>query len=103
SGANARDFSQANTCSAALAAGGQCTITVTFHPTANGLRKASIIVTDTAPGSPHVISLSGSTSTVLLSASNLSFGTVTIGATSAAQNVTVTNSVTVPSNIPSIS
>ena len=86
------DFAQTNTCSTPLAVGAQCSIAVTFHPTAAGIRKGTIAITDNAPGSPQVVNLTGSTSSVTLSASNLSFGTQTVGVTSAAQALTPTNS-----------
>jgi beta-propeller repeat-containing protein/ASPM-SPD-2-Hydin domain-containing protein len=82
-GANPGDFSETNTCAAALPAGAQCTITVTFTPTAAGIRKASVTITDNAPGSPQVLNLSGQSSTLTLSVSNLSFGQQQVGTTSA--------------------
>lgn len=56
------DFTQANTCGALpgnLAAGASCTINVTFKPTAVGIRLGTLTVTDTAPGSPHLVALMG--------------------------------------------
>jgi hypothetical protein len=91
-GADPGDFAATNTCGASLPVGGQCTISVTFTPAAQGIRKASITISDSAPGSPQILNLTGSTSSVILSASSLSFGTEAVGATSAAQPVSVTNS-----------
>jgi Abnormal spindle-like microcephaly-assoc'd, ASPM-SPD-2-Hydin/Beta-propeller repeat len=104
SGTNPGDFVQTNTCPGTLAAGAQCNIAVTFHPSAVGIRKAAVTVNASTNGSAtsYVISLNGSTSTVLLSTSSLSFGTQQVSATSAAQTVTVTNSGTVALNIASI-
>ena len=48
------------TCGTSLAAGASCTITLTFTPTAVGLRTGTLTVTDNAAGSPHAVSLSGS-------------------------------------------
>jgi hypothetical protein len=90
-GTDPQDFAETNTCGTSVAAGGQCTISVTFTPTATGLSKAEIDITDNAPGSPQVVSLSGSTSTLQLSASTLAFGNQEIGSTSAAQSVVATN------------
>src|SRR5208282_2326134 len=45
-GANPGDFGQTNTCGSSLAAGGNCPITVTFTPAAEGSRSASLIITD---------------------------------------------------------
>lgn len=59
SGTNAADFAQTNTCPGSLAAGGSCTISVTFAPTASGTRSANISITDNAQGSPQSAALSG--------------------------------------------
>jgi hypothetical protein len=59
-GTNAADFAQSNTCGAAVAAGGSCTISVTFTPSAIGSRAASISIADNANGSPQTVSLTGS-------------------------------------------
>jgi uncharacterized glyoxalase superfamily protein PhnB len=96
SGANAGDFVNTTTCGPGLAVGASCTISVTFTPTASGIRKASVVITDSAPGSPHVVNLTGNTSTVSLSTSSLAFGLQQVGVPSAPQGVTVTNSGTTP-------
>ena len=44
---------------ATLAAGANCTINVTFTPTATGARTGTLSVTDNASGSPQTVSLSG--------------------------------------------
>jgi probable HAF family extracellular repeat protein len=51
------DFSQNNDCGASLAAGGHCTVAVTFMPTAAGDRTGTLTVT--AAGAPFVVALSG--------------------------------------------
>ena len=56
------DFASAGTgtCSTSgLAAGGSCTISVKFVPTATGTRTGTISLTDNAPTSPQMISLTG--------------------------------------------
>lgn len=58
-GTNPGDFSQTNTCGTGIAAGANCTISVTFKPTATGARSASVSITDNGGGSPQKISLSG--------------------------------------------
>ncbi len=55
----AGDVSQTNTCGATLAVAAQCTLNVSFAPSATGLRSGSVTVTDAAPDSPHVIAISG--------------------------------------------
>jgi Beta-propeller repeat/Abnormal spindle-like microcephaly-assoc'd, ASPM-SPD-2-Hydin len=53
------DFAETNTCSTSVAGGANCTISVTFTPTAVGTRTGSLTVTDNAAGSPQTVSLSG--------------------------------------------
>lgn len=94
SGTNAGDFAQTNDCGTSQAAGGKCTISVTFTPTASGVRTASVVIVDSAPGSPHVANLSGTgnpTGILSLSPTSLSFGNENVGSTSSAQSIQVTN------------
>src|SRR2546429_289049 len=44
---------------ATLAAGANCSINVTFTPTASGARTGTLSVTDNAGGSPQIMTLSG--------------------------------------------
>ncbi len=54
------DFAVAgNTCSATILGKAQCTIGVTFTPTATGARTGTLTVADNAPGSPTMVALSG--------------------------------------------
>ena len=53
------DAVQTNNCGAVLAVASSCSINVAFAPSAIGPRTAAVIVTDAAPDSPHVISISG--------------------------------------------
>ena len=46
-------FSQVNTCGTTLAAGAQCTITITFSPTIVGTQSGTITINDSAAGSPQ--------------------------------------------------
>ncbi len=101
-GTDAGDFAITTTCAAPLAPGATCTITATFTPTANGVRKATITLTDSAPGSPQIINLTGTTSTLTLSASSLNFGSVNVGTTSAPMPVIATNVGTTPIAFSSI-
>ncbi|MFZ0736802.1 MAG: SBBP repeat-containing protein, partial [Candidatus Acidiferrales bacterium] len=96
------DFAVINTCGSSVAAGAQCTITATFTPTASGTRRALVMIADSAPGSPQVLSLTGPTSTITLSASSLSFGTQSVGVASSPQAVTVTNNGTTALTISSV-
>jgi uncharacterized protein (DUF2141 family) len=58
-GANAADFSEVNACASKIAAGGSCTITVLFHPNAQGARSAILEVQDNGGGSPQKVPLTG--------------------------------------------
>jgi hypothetical protein len=57
-GTNASDFSVKTTCSK-LWAKSACKVNVTFKPTAPGTRTATVVVTDSAVGSPHQITVTG--------------------------------------------
>jgi hypothetical protein len=67
---------------------------VTFTPSAVGNRTASLNFPDNAAGSPQTVSLSGAgtSSGVSLSTTSLNFNNQTVGTTSAAGTVTLTNS-----------
>jgi hypothetical protein len=53
------DYSQTNTCVSPLAAGANCTISVTFTPTATGTRTGSFSIADSDFQSPQNVSLTG--------------------------------------------
>jgi sugar lactone lactonase YvrE len=75
------DYSYTTTCGATLAAGLNCAVVITFAPTQSGARSGTLTITTNAPGSPHVVALSGTGSLggpgVSLAVSP---GTVTAGA-----------------------
>jgi len=61
-------FAETNTCGGSIAAGGSCTVSVTFTPTATGSASGTLSVASSAPSSPLTVALSGtgiSTSTNL--------------------------------------
>jgi hypothetical protein len=97
-GTSAADFTETNDCPlspSTLAAGGSCTITVTFDHTTLGEKTAAVTVSDDAPGYPQqVLNLTGAVvnPTATLSSTSLNFGNQPIDVTSAAQTVTITNS-----------
>jgi hypothetical protein len=108
-GTNASDFAQINNCpmgSNTLAAGSSCTISVTFTPGGIGGRSANLTFTDNAAGSPQSVALSGTGAVaapvVSLSPTSVSFGSVSVGSSSAAQTITLTNSGTTPLSMSSI-
>ena len=53
-------FAQTNTCGSSLGAGANCTVNVTFTPTAGGAANGTLSVASNAPGSPLTVALSGS-------------------------------------------
>jgi hypothetical protein len=53
------DFAETDDCGGSVVAGSNCTINVTFKPTALGARVGTLSVNDNAAGSPHTVTLSG--------------------------------------------
>jgi hypothetical protein len=103
-------FSQINTCGtlpgATLAPAANCTITVTFTPTANGPITGTITIVDNAAGSPRTVPLTGtgtSPTASLTPSATVTFGGQNVGTTSASQTVTLTNTGTDMLNISNIS
>ena len=96
-------FAETSQCGQSVAPGTQCSVNVTFKPTATGTQKGTLVITDSAAGSPHTINLSGfgTSGAVSLSASSLNFGAVVVGASST-QTVTLTNPAQSPLDIFSI-
>jgi len=77
---------------ATLAPGHTCSITVTFTPTVSGNLSGTLNVTTSPGGSPKGVELTGTgTGAITLSASSLTFASQSLGTTSAAQTVTLTN------------
>jgi hypothetical protein len=106
-GANPGDFSQTNTCiaSSPLAPNANCTISVTFQPTAAGPRSASVSVSDNVTGSPQTVPISGTGTAagVTLTPSSLTFLGQNPGTPpSSPQTVTLQNIGTGPLTISSI-
>lgn len=85
-------FVQTNTCGTGLAAGANCVISVSFAPTVAGSAYDAITVSNSTGVSPIVVNLSGSgVMPLTFSPTSLSFGNQTVGGTSAAKSITVTN------------
>jgi hypothetical protein len=75
-----------------LAAGAKCTLGVTFSPTSAGTVYGSVTVTDNAAITKQVVSLSSTAIwPVAVSPASLTFATQSVGTTSTAQVVTLTN------------
>jgi hypothetical protein len=90
-GTDSAEFSQTNTCGASVAAGGNCTVSVTFKPQHANAGNAALSISDNAPGSPQTVALTGIGTSVQLVPTSLSFASQTVGTTSPAQTVTLTS------------
>lgn len=82
------DYGKTTTCSGTLAAAANCTIAVTFTPTASGTRTGSIVVTDNSGG------VGGSTQTTSLSGTGILPTAASPTASPIAGTYTATQSVT---------
>jgi uncharacterized repeat protein (TIGR01451 family) len=99
------DFTQTNTCGASLAAGGTCFVAITFTPTGTGTLIGDVTISHAAPGSPHVVQLSGAgvlAPSISLTSLSVVFGTQLINTTSPSQSVTLTNTGSAVLNLTSI-
>jgi hypothetical protein len=96
-------YSETDNCvsSSPLVGGASCNITVTFSPTVTGNLTGAITIYDNGVnGAPHRIPVSGSgLVTIAVSPVSLVFPLTTVGNTSAAQFVTVTNNAATAQNI----
>ena len=99
------NFGETSTCGTSLAAGANCTISVTFTPVGVGSKTGTLTLTDSDASSPQTVSLSGTGTaapTAALSTQSLAFGGQVVGTTSASQTPTLTNTGTVTLSISSI-
>jgi len=99
------DFSQTNTCGSSLAANASCTLSVTFTPTAAGLRGGTLTITDNASPATQTVSLTGTGTApvVSLSPTSLTFPAQQVGTSSSAQSVTLSNTGSATLSITSVS
>jgi Abnormal spindle-like microcephaly-assoc'd, ASPM-SPD-2-Hydin len=85
-------YSQTNNCTGVTLTPGQaCTVTVAFVPTVVGSIPGVVTVYDTAPGAPHLVTLSGSGQLALSLSGNLTFAATNVGTTAVPQTMTLTN------------
>jgi hypothetical protein len=108
-GTNPSDFVLTNGCNGAYPVSASCGISVGFSPLGGGLRTATVLIADDAPGSPQSAELNGTgigppvaRSGVTLSPSAVSFPATTLGTTVGSQTVTVTSTGNAPVQISSI-
>ncbi len=92
------DFTESDSCAnTTLAAGRSCNITVTFVPTSAGTRTGTMVIASNAngtAGSTTTIALSGNGQgafDVVLTPVMLDFGTAFVSATTAVQNISISN------------
>jgi hypothetical protein len=100
-------FAQSNTCGAfpaVVAAGGNCTISVTFTPTSAGTKNATMTVGFAAPVTSQSVTLSGTVivPTFTLAPGTLAFGNIARNTNSVPQAITVTNTSSVALTFTSI-
>ncbi|TAM79111.1 MAG: choice-of-anchor D domain-containing protein [Acidobacteria bacterium] len=97
------DFAETSLCGQTVSPAAQCAVDLTFTPTATGTRTGTLVISDSAAGSPHTVHLSGygTSGAVSLSASSLDFGSVVVGTTST-KTVALTNPAQSPLDISSI-
>jgi FG-GAP-like repeat/Abnormal spindle-like microcephaly-assoc'd, ASPM-SPD-2-Hydin len=94
-GTGASDFKQTNNCGTSVAAASNCTIDVSFAPTAGGTFNPSLTLSYKGVGSPQKVALAGTGVTApkpKLTPTSLKFTTQLVGTTSAAQTVALSNS-----------
>ncbi|MBI3558036.1 MAG: choice-of-anchor D domain-containing protein [Deltaproteobacteria bacterium] len=97
-GLNSGDFAATHNCPlspATLAVNANCTISVTFTPSASGARNASLSVSSDATGSPHSVALSGIGvvgPAASFSPASVTFGNQPVNTPSTPRSVTLTNS-----------
>ncbi|HTR23592.1 MAG TPA: choice-of-anchor D domain-containing protein [Terriglobales bacterium] len=85
------EFSQTNDCGNSLAAGGTCTVNVTFTPTSLGSFTGALTFTDSASTSPQLVKLTGTGEAPLtFNPTSLTFASTAVGSSSTA-TITVTN------------
>ena len=85
------DYTQTNNCGNSVGARSSCTFTITFAPTANGVRYGALTITDSDGASPQVLNLTGIGTGVQITPAALNFGTVTVGQSSLPQTITISN------------
>jgi phospholipase C len=96
SGMNATDFAESDNCvsGSPIAPLNFCTVTVSFTPSAVGVRTAAVNVNDNANNTPQTVNLTGTLTAVALSSASVAFSPQQVATTSTAQVLTLTNAST---------
>ena len=103
---NPAEFPVTTTC-ATVAAGGTCTLAVSFKPAAAGVRSGTVTVTSDGAGSPQTIGVSGTGTAAggtgqLALPGPVTFAAQAVGTTSAPQAATLTNVGGAPVTVASV-
>lgn len=97
------DFVENDNCAGqTIAVGSTCTVTISFAPSATGARAGQLTIYANIPTGQTTVALSGTASapaSVVLTPVSLTFGSATVGATSAAQIITVSNTGGTPATL----
>jgi hypothetical protein len=101
-GTNVTNFAQANDCGLSLAAGTNCSISVTMTPKAAVALFANVTIVDSIGTQAVTLTGSGTAARASVSTTSLTFAPQVVGSTSTAQAVTLSNSGTGPLAISSI-
>ena len=97
-------FSQTNDCGSTLAPNAQCTISVTFTPTAKKYYSSTLVITDSAANSPQTVSLTGNgVIPITVFPAAINFPNQALNTSSAPASFSMTNNLSVPVAISSIS
>jgi sugar lactone lactonase YvrE len=105
SGTGATSYSDTTTCGTTLAVGASCTVSVTFKPAAVGSLPATLTVFDNAITTRQMVTVTGTGVGVakpVLAPTSLAFTSTTVGATSAAKTITLSNTGTAALTVTSI-
>ena len=96
-------FTETDNCAAAVLAGTQyCLVRITFSPVSAGTYAGTLTVPGTLAGQEATASLAGTglaPAAVVLTPGSISFGTITLGSASAAQNIAISNTGGIPANL----
>ena len=98
------DFSETDNCTGPITPGGGCQIQAVFAPTAMGTRTGVLTVFGNVQGGQQTVSLTGTgvaAPQIVLEPATLSFGGQVVNTTSAAQQLTISNTGGVPVSLTS--
>jgi len=85
------DFQVKDGCGPTLSPGSSCALRVTFLPKTSGNLRGEITLLDSASSKPQVVLLSGVSTALKVTPSQISFGNQKVGTTSQPQQIAVTN------------